>query len=115
MSAAVRCPSARGTGRPNPRSRVRSGLHRLSASLRILPVAHVPWWSEEESSTLPKQNQKASPPRQEPGPGRSTAEQAFNDVRKEIAQRNERAHQEARNLRAAREREQLRMHRERDS
>jgi pyruvate/2-oxoglutarate dehydrogenase complex dihydrolipoamide acyltransferase (E2) component len=96
------------------RSRVRPSFHRLSASLRILPVAHVSWSSEEESSTLPKQNQKASQPRQEPGPGRSTAEQAFNDVRKEIAQRNERAHQEARSLRAAREREQMRIRRERD-
>src|ERR1700746_999436 len=54
------------------------------------------WRSEEESSTLSKQNQKPGSPRQEPGPGRSTAEQAFNDVRKEIAERNERAHQEAR-------------------
>jgi hypothetical protein len=71
--------------------------------------------SEEESSALPKQNQKPSPPRQEPGPGRSTADQAFNDVRKEIAQRNERAHQEARKLRAAREQERQQWRRERDS
>jgi pyruvate/2-oxoglutarate dehydrogenase complex dihydrolipoamide acyltransferase (E2) component len=94
---------------------VRSSSHRLSASLRILPVAHLPQRSDEESSTLPKPNQKPSPPRQEPGPGRSTAEQAFNDVRKEIAQRNERAHQEARKLRTAREREQLQRRREGDS
>jgi hypothetical protein len=60
-------------------------------------------------------NQKPRPPRQEPGPGRSTAEQAFNDVRNEIAQRNERAHQEARRLRAARDREQLKIRRERDA
>jgi hypothetical protein len=73
-----------------------------------------PWLSEEES-TLPKQNQKASAPRQEPGPGRSTAEQAFNDVRKEIAQRNERAHQEARKVRTAREQERLKWGRERDT
>lgn len=63
---------------------------------------------------MPKQNEKPSPPRQEPGPGRSTAEQAFNDVRKEIAQRNERAHQEARKRRSEREREQLERRRERD-
>lgn len=44
---------------------------------------------------------------QEPGPGRSTAEAAFNDLRKEIAQRNEQAHQKARKLRAARDREQV--------
>jgi hypothetical protein len=70
---------------------------------------------EEEGSRLPKHNQERNPARQEPGPGRSTAEQAFNDVRKEIAQRNERASQEARNLRAARERERLKMRRDRDA
>ena len=63
---------------------------------------------------MAKQSGKPSPSRQEPGPGRSTAEQAFNDVRKEIAQRNERAHQEARKLRTAREREQQQRRRERD-
>ena len=42
----------------------------------------------------------------EPGPGRSTSEAAFNEVRKEIAQRNERAHQAARKLRTARDRAQ---------
>jgi pyruvate/2-oxoglutarate dehydrogenase complex dihydrolipoamide acyltransferase (E2) component len=94
-------------GRATPRSRVRFSFHGLSASLPILTVAHLPWLSEEECSTLPKQNQKPTAARQEPGPGRSTSEQAFNDVRKEIAQRNEQAHQEARKLRAAREQERL--------
>ena len=61
-----------------------------------------------------KQNQKAGPARQAPGPGRSTSEVAFNEVRREIAQRNEQAHQEARKLRAAREREQRHLRRERD-
>ena len=42
---------------------------------------------------------------QEPGPGRSTAAAAFDALRKEIAQRNEQAHQKAREVRAARERE----------
>lgn len=52
-------------------------------------------------------------PTHEPGPGRSTSEAAFNEVRKEIAQRNERAHQVARKLRSARDREQtLRRRRE---
>ena len=37
---------------------------------------------------------------QEPGPGRSTAAAAFGELRKEIAQRNEQAHQKARKLRA---------------
>ncbi len=44
---------------------------------------------------------------QEPGPGRSTAAAAFDELRKEIAQRNEQAHQKARKLRDEREREQL--------
>jgi pyruvate/2-oxoglutarate dehydrogenase complex dihydrolipoamide acyltransferase (E2) component len=78
-------------------------------------VAHPSWRSEEEGITLPKQNQKPSSPRQEPGPGRSTAEQAFNDLRKEIAERNERAHQEARKVRAARELERMEWRRELNS
>ncbi|HEX3976007.1 MAG TPA: hypothetical protein VHW96_07060 [Solirubrobacteraceae bacterium] len=54
---------------------------------------------------MPKQNQ-------EPGPGRSTAAVAFDDLRKEIAQRNEQATQKARKLRAARDREQMRARRQ---
>jgi hypothetical protein len=50
----------------------------------------------------------------EPGPGRSTAAAAFDNVRKEIAQRNEQAHQKARKLRTAREREQVLARRQRD-
>ncbi|MGZ4191440.1 MAG: hypothetical protein ACXVR1_04675 [Solirubrobacteraceae bacterium] len=75
----------------------------------------LPKQGDEESRTLRNQNPESSSSRHEPGPGRSTAEQAFNDVRKEIAQRNERAHQEARKLRTAREREQLRRRRDDDS
>ena len=56
---------------------------------------------------MPKQSQKSGPVRQDPGPGRSTSEAAFNEVRRDVAERNEKAHQEARKLRAAREREQL--------
>jgi hypothetical protein len=63
---------------------------------------------------MPKQDQKQSPAREAPGPGRSTSEAAFSDLRKEIAQRNERAQHEARKLRAAREREQLLARREWD-
>ena len=63
---------------------------------------------------MPKQNRKPDPARQEPGPGRSTSEAAFNDLRREIAQRNEQAHQDARKRRTAREQEQLRSRRERD-
>jgi hypothetical protein len=51
---------------------------------------------------------------QEPGPGRSTAAAAFDEVRKEIAQRNEEAHQKGRKLRAERERQQLLARRQRD-
>jgi hypothetical protein len=42
-----------------------------------------------------------------PGPGRSTADEAFSDVKKQVARRNEEAHKAARKLRAAREKEQL--------
>ncbi len=49
---------------------------------------------------MPKQNP-------EPGPGRSTAAVAFDDLRKEIAQRNEQASQKARKLRAERDRVQV--------
>ena len=63
---------------------------------------------------MPNQKQPADTARQAPGPGKSTADAAFNDLRKEIAQRNEHAHREARKLRAAREREELIKRRERD-
>jgi hypothetical protein len=50
----------------------------------------------------------------EPGPGRSTSDAAFNDLRKEIAARNERMQKEARKLRTAREQVQARERRQRD-
>jgi hypothetical protein len=50
----------------------------------------------------------------EPGPGRSTSEAAFAKLKREIAQRNEQAQNEARKLRAAREQEQIRRRREED-
>jgi hypothetical protein len=46
-------------------------------------------------------------PNQEPGPGRSTSATAFDDLRKEIAKRNEQATEKAQKLRAARDRAQL--------
>jgi hypothetical protein len=52
---------------------------------------------------------------QEPGPGRSTSEAAFNDVRKQIAQRNEQAHQKARKIRAVKDRQQILARRQRDA
>jgi hypothetical protein len=42
-----------------------------------------------------------------PGPGRSTSEAAVNEVKKEIARRNEEAHKAGRKRRAAREKEHL--------
>ena len=63
---------------------------------------------------MAKQKQKPAPVRQAPGPGRSTAAAAFDDVRRDIAERNERAHQAARKLRAARDREELLRKRGRD-
>jgi hypothetical protein len=47
-----------------------------------------------------------------PGPGRSTADAAFDEVRKEIARRNEQAHKAAREARTAREQKQLALRRE---
>ena len=44
---------------------------------------------------------------QEPGPGRSTSDAAFNELRKEINDRNERVQKEARKVRTAKEREQV--------
>jgi hypothetical protein len=63
---------------------------------------------------MPKKNQTSDRAREEPGPGRSTSEAAFNDLRKQVAQRNEQASQAARKRRAAREHEQQLMRRERD-
>jgi hypothetical protein len=63
---------------------------------------------------MPKQNQKPDRAREEPGPGKSTSEAAFNDLRREIAQRNEEASQAARKRRAAREQDELLRRRDRD-
>lgn len=46
-------------------------------------------------------------PSEEQPAGRPANGATFNDLKKEIAERNERAQKEARDLRAAREREQL--------
>ena len=50
----------------------------------------------------------------QPGPGLSTSEAAFTELKKEIAQRNEQAQRQARKLRAAREQEQVRRRRAED-
>jgi hypothetical protein len=63
---------------------------------------------------MTKQNPKTDAVREAPGPGRSTSEAAFNDLRKQIAQRNEQASQDARKRRAAREQEQRLRRRDRD-
>jgi hypothetical protein len=63
---------------------------------------------------MPTKKQKPAPVRQAPGPGRSTSAAAFDDLRRDIAERNERCHHEARKRRTAREREQLLRRRERD-
>jgi hypothetical protein len=42
-----------------------------------------------------------------PGPGRSTSDAAFNEVKKEVARRNEEAHKAARKRRDEREREKV--------
>jgi hypothetical protein len=48
----------------------------------------------------------AKPPSEPQQGGRSASETKFSDLKKEIADRNERAHKEARELRAVRDREQ---------
>lgn len=53
---------------------------------------------------MPKQTTKQPRVLQPPGPGRSTSEIAFNELRTEVARRNEEAHQAARKRRAASER-----------
>ena len=63
---------------------------------------------------MAKKNQKSDPERLAPGPGRSTANAAFDELRREIAQRNDRAHEEARKLRATRDREELLKRRQQD-
>src|SRR5437588_12699592 len=55
--------------------------------------------SREECSPMAEANS--------PGPGRSTSEAAFNDLKREIARRNEEAHKAARKKRAARDQERL--------
>lgn len=42
-----------------------------------------------------------------PGPGRSTSEAAFNEIRKQVARRNEDAHKVARKLRNERDQEKV--------
>jgi hypothetical protein len=49
-----------------------------------------------------------------PGPGRSTADAAFDEAKRDIARRNEQAQKVARKARAAREQKQLALRRERD-
>jgi uncharacterized protein YpuA (DUF1002 family) len=51
---------------------------------------------------------------QEPGHGRSTAAATFDELRKEIAKRNEQTQQKARKVRTEREREQILARRQRD-
>jgi hypothetical protein len=50
----------------------------------------------------------------EPGPGRSTSEAAFDDIKKDVAQRNEQAHKNALKLRHERERQQALLRRQQD-
>ena len=51
---------------------------------------------------------------QSPGPGRSTSDAAFNEVKKEVARRNEEVQKVARKARIAREQKQIAQRRERD-
>jgi hypothetical protein len=51
---------------------------------------------------------------QEPGPGRSTSEAAFNKIKNDVAQRNEQAHKNALKLRNERDRKQALLRRQQD-
>ena len=51
---------------------------------------------------------------QQPGPGRSTSDRAFNELTKDIAMRNEHAHKEARKLRTEKDRKQVLRRRQQD-
>jgi hypothetical protein len=90
-------------------------FHRLSA--REGPHSSCGSWlsaEHEERRHMAKHSHKPGPVPQQPGPGRSTAEAAFNKIRHDIAERNEAAHVEARKRRVARERVQILMRRGRD-
>jgi hypothetical protein len=82
------------------------------STARCLALAFVLWSShlrERRGSVCPVTTEP-----NHPGPGRSTADAALIARKKEIAQRNERAQQEARKLRAAREQELVRRRRQDD-
>jgi hypothetical protein len=53
-------------------------------------------------------------PVQQPGPGRSTSADAFDDLRKEVAQANEAAQKKARKVRDRKDRAQILARRQRD-
>jgi hypothetical protein len=50
----------------------------------------------------------------EPGPGRSTAQAAFNELTRAVALSNEQAHKEAKKLRQERDRKQVLLRRRQD-
>lgn len=49
-----------------------------------------------------------------PGPGRSTADAAFNEIKREVARRNEEAHKAAQKLRAVRDKQRAAVRRKWD-
>ncbi|MFL5824259.1 MAG: hypothetical protein ACJ764_12560 [Solirubrobacteraceae bacterium] len=49
-----------------------------------------------------------------PGPGRSTSEAALNEIKREVARRNEEAHKAARKLRVAQDKKKLAQRRDWD-
>jgi hypothetical protein len=80
----------------------------LDAALLHSPCGQSDPWSGEESILMAKQTQQ-------PGPGRSTSAEAFDDLRKDIAQRNEQAQKKARKIRDRRDRAQILARRQRDA
>jgi hypothetical protein len=56
---------------------------------------------------MPNQKPKPAPVLQQPGPGRATSEIAFNELRKDVARRNEEAHLASVKRRAESERKKI--------
>jgi hypothetical protein len=85
-------------------------LERWDAHRRVSELSHSPVAQFVESRNV----RFAMSESNRPGPGRSTAEAAVSELKKEIARRNDEAQRAAQKLRAERERKRLAQRREWD-
>ena len=76
----------------------------LQVHLRVFALSHSPVARSRESRV---EGRIAMAESNCPGPGRSTVDEALNEVKEHVARRNEEAQKAARELRAARAEEQL--------